>query len=46
MHDMLEPASGAPRDAATVVLLRDGQEVARVVRPTAVQDLLTALAGA
>ena len=30
----------------TLLLLRDGQEVARVVRPTAVQDLLTALAGA
>ena len=24
MHDMLEPAMGAPRDASTVVLLRDG----------------------
>lgn len=24
MHDMLEPATGAPRDASTVVLLRDG----------------------
>ncbi|PUE21775.1 thiol reductase thioredoxin [Limnohabitans sp. MMS-10A-160] len=30
----------------TLLLLRDGLEVARVVRPTAVQDLLTALAGA
>jgi len=28
----------------TLVMLRDGQEVARVVRPTAVQDVLTALA--
>lgn len=26
MHDMLEPASGAPRDASTVVLLRDGPQ--------------------
>ena len=26
MHDMLEPASGAPRDASTVVLLRDGSQ--------------------
>jgi len=26
MHDMLEPASGAPRDASTVVLLRDGAQ--------------------
>jgi thioredoxin 1 len=27
----------------TLLVLRDGQEVARVVRPTAVQDVLTAL---
>jgi thioredoxin 1 len=27
----------------TLVLLRDGQEVARVVRPTAAQDMLSAL---
>jgi thioredoxin 1 len=27
----------------TLLVLRDGQEVARVVRPTAVQDVLSAL---
>lgn len=30
----------------TLILLRDGQEVARVVRPTAVQDVLTGLSAA
>jgi thioredoxin 1 len=29
----------------TLVLLRDGQEVARVVRPTSAQDVATALSG-
>lgn len=29
----------------TLLVLRDGQEVARVVRPTAMQDVLAALAG-
>lgn len=30
----------------TLVLLRDGQEVARVVRPTAVHEVLTAMSAA
>lgn len=49
-HLKVEDGAGRPLGRSyrvklwpTLVLLRDGQELARVVRPTAVQDVLAAL---